>query len=58
MPTSGSPVSDFFLDGLKKMASPPSRAQLEKKEMPTSGSPVSDFFLDGLKKMASPPSRA
>jgi hypothetical protein len=53
MPTSGSPVSDFFIDGLKKVASPPSRAQLEKKEMPTSGSPVSDIFIDNLKKMTS-----
>ena len=50
MPTSGSPVSDQFLDGLKKMTS---RAQIEKKEMPTSGSPVSDLFIDQLKKMSS-----
>ena len=48
MPTSGSPVSDIFIDNLKKMTS---KAQLEQKEMPTSGSPVSDFFIDGLKKM-------
>ena len=26
LPQSGSPVSDFFVDGLKKVASPPSRA--------------------------------
>jgi len=25
-PQSGTPVSDFFIDGLKKVASPPSRA--------------------------------
>jgi len=38
---------------LKKMASPPSRAQVDSKEMPQSGSPVSDQFIDGLKKLAS-----
>jgi len=32
MPQSGNPVSDMFLDGLKKVMTPPSRAQLEKKE--------------------------
>jgi len=30
MPQSGVPVSDFFVDALKKVAAGPSRAQLEK----------------------------
>ena len=30
LPQSGVPVSDLFIDGLKKIANPPSRAQLEK----------------------------
>jgi hypothetical protein len=50
------PVSDFTLDSLKHIISPPSRAQLDKKELPQSGVPVSDFFVDGLKKGV--PSRA
>jgi hypothetical protein len=33
LPQSGMPVSDLFIDGLKKIAMP-SRAQVEKKELP------------------------
>ena len=61
LPQSVSPVSDFFTDGLKKMASPPSRAQLEKQEQakpPQSGNPISDAVLDTIRFIANPPSRA
>ena len=52
MPQSGNPVSDAFLDGLKKVMTPPSRAQLEKKEqLPQSGLPISDPIIDTLKFM-------
>jgi hypothetical protein len=51
------PVSDFTLDSLKHIINPPSRVQLDKKELPQSGMPVSDFTLDGLKHLVNPPSR-
>ena len=41
-PQSGLPISDSIIDTVKFVANPPSRAQVDKKELPTSGSPVSD----------------
>ena len=51
-PQSGSPVSDRVIDTLKQFQSPPSRAQVEKKEYPQSGTPGSDMIIDGLKKIS------
>jgi hypothetical protein len=47
-------MSDIILDTLKVSQNPPSRAQIEKKELPTSGTPMSDFVIDGLKRMGTP----
>ena len=51
MPTSGSPVSDVFLDQLKKLAS---RAQVEGQP----GHPISEAIIELTRFFSHPPSRA
>lgn len=63
MPTSGTPVSDAIIDTFKMVKNPPSRAQLESKEMPKagwpqSGTPMTDKIIDTFKMIQDPPSRA
>jgi len=51
MPTSGSPVSDVFIDQLKKLAS---RAQVEGQP----GHPISEAIIELSRFLSHPSSRA